>query len=93
MRQCPRMHWEIPPSSMNKVSLDAFKRRFSVFSLMCVQGVDFCCMCSSAESTDVSAQNALDLLLNMSNARELVGNGLQVGYVLPESLRSTERSM
>lgn len=36
-------------------------------------------MCfSSAESSDLSAQNALDLLLNMSNARELVGNSLQV---------------
>lgn len=35
-------------------------------------------MCSSAESGDLSAQNALDLLLNMSNARELVGNSLQV---------------
>lgn len=34
--------------------------------------------CSSAE-TDLSAQNALHLLLNMSNARELVGNALQVG--------------
>lgn len=38
-------------------------------------------MCSSAESSDLSAQNALDLLLNMSNARELVGNSLQVGAV------------
>lgn len=36
-------------------------------------------MYSSAESGDLSAQNALDLLLNMSNARELVGNALQVG--------------
>ncbi len=35
----------------------------------------------SAESSDLSAQNALDLLLNMSNARELVGNALQVGAV------------
>ena len=35
-------------------------------------------MCSTAESSDLSAQNALDLLLNMSNARELVGNALQV---------------
>lgn len=30
------------------------------------------------QSSDLSAQNALDLLLNMSNARELVGNSLQV---------------
>ncbi|XP_034028169.1 zinc finger protein 335-like isoform X2 [Thalassophryne amazonica] len=30
-----------------------------------------------ADSSDLSAQNALDLLLNMSNARELVGNALQ----------------
>lgn len=37
--------------------------------------------CSLAESSDLSAQNALDLLLNMSNARELVGNSLQVGAV------------
>lgn len=42
---------------------------------------DFVSMCSSAESSDLSAQNALDLLLNMSNARELVGNSLQVGAV------------
>ncbi len=41
--------------------------------------VDFFSLCSSAESSDLSAQNALDLLLNMSNARELVGNTLQVG--------------
>lgn len=34
---------------------------------------------SLVESSDQSAQNALDLLLNMSNARELVGNALQVG--------------
>ncbi|XP_062314261.1 zinc finger protein 335 isoform X3 [Osmerus eperlanus] len=34
-----------------------------------------------AESTDLSAQNALDLLLNMSNARELVGNSLQVAVL------------
>lgn len=33
------------------------------------------------ESSDLSAQNALDLLLNMSNARELVGNALQVAVV------------
>lgn len=33
----------------------------------------------TGESSDLSAQNALDLLLNMSNARELVGNALQVG--------------
>lgn len=39
-------------------------------------------MCfSSAESSDLSAQNALDLLLNMSNARELVGNSLQVAVL------------
>lgn len=30
------------------------------------------------QSSELSAQNALDLLLNMSNARELVGNSLQV---------------
>lgn len=42
---------------------------------------DFVSMFSSAESSDLSAQNALDLLLNMSNARELVGNSLQVGAV------------
>lgn len=36
-------------------------------------------ICSSGENSDLSAQNALDLLLNMSNARELVGNALQVG--------------
>lgn len=34
-----------------------------------------------AESSDLSAQNALDLLLNMSNARELVGNSLQVAVL------------
>ncbi|XP_031142129.2 zinc finger protein 335 isoform X3 [Sander lucioperca] len=34
-----------------------------------------------AESSDQSAQNALDLLLNMSNARELVGNALQVAVL------------
>ncbi|XP_075882540.1 zinc finger protein 335-like isoform X3 [Nelusetta ayraudi] len=33
------------------------------------------------ESSDLSAQNALDLLLNMSNARELVGNALQVAVL------------
>uniref|UniRef100_A0A8K9V6X7 Zinc finger protein 335 n=1 Tax=Oncorhynchus mykiss TaxID=8022 RepID=A0A8K9V6X7_ONCMY len=33
---------------------------------------------STAGNSDLSAQNALDLLLNMSNARELVGNSLQV---------------
>ncbi|KAM8829374.1 zinc finger protein 335 isoform 2-T2 [Synchiropus picturatus] len=32
-------------------------------------------------SLDLSAQNALDLLLNMSNARELVGNSLQVAVL------------
>lgn len=36
-------------------------------------------ICPSGENSDLSAQNALDLLLNMSNARELVGNALQVG--------------
>ncbi|KAM4610184.1 zinc finger protein 335-like [Polymixia lowei] len=36
------------------------------------------------ESTDLSAQNALDLLLNMSNARELVGNSLQVAVLKPD---------
>ncbi|KAM9750978.1 zinc finger protein 335-like isoform 1-T1 [Menidia menidia] len=34
-----------------------------------------------AESSDLTAQNALDLLLNMSNARELVGNSLQVAVL------------
>ena len=33
---------------------------------------------SKVGSSDLSAQNALDLLLNMSNARELAGNALQV---------------
>ncbi|KAM7404631.1 hypothetical protein PAMP_011963 [Pampus punctatissimus] len=33
------------------------------------------------ESGDLTAQNALDLLLNMSNARELVGNTLQVAVL------------
>ncbi|XP_035512543.1 zinc finger protein 335-like isoform X2 [Morone saxatilis] len=37
-----------------------------------------------AESSDLSAQNALDLLLNMSNARELVGNALQVAVLKSE---------
>lgn len=36
------------------------------------------------ESSDLSAQNALDLLLNMSNARELVGNALQVAVLKPD---------
>ncbi|XP_059906579.1 zinc finger protein 335 isoform X3 [Gadus macrocephalus] len=35
----------------------------------------------SAGPSDLSAQNALDLLLNMSNARELVGNSLQVAVM------------
>lgn len=55
---------------------------FLVFLVMYVTlrtNADFFSMCSSAESSDLSAQNALDLLLNMSNARELVGNTLQVG--------------
>ncbi|XP_047224782.1 zinc finger protein 335-like [Girardinichthys multiradiatus] len=34
-----------------------------------------------AESGGLSAQNALDLLLNMSNAREIVGNSLQVAVL------------
>lgn len=33
------------------------------------------------DSADRSSQNALDLLLNMSNARELVGNSLQVAIL------------
>ncbi|MCJ8734954.1 hypothetical protein PDJAM_G00241230 [Pangasius djambal] len=33
------------------------------------------------QSSELSAQNALDLLLNMSNARELVGNSLQVAVL------------
>ncbi|KAI4823903.1 hypothetical protein KUCAC02_012457 [Chaenocephalus aceratus] len=37
-----------------------------------------------AESSDQSAQNALDLLLNMSNARELVSNALQVAVLKSE---------
>lgn len=37
-----------------------------------------------AEYGDLSAQNALDLLLNMSNAREIVGNSLQVAVLKPE---------
>uniref|UniRef100_A0A8C6PV19 Zinc finger protein 335 n=1 Tax=Nothobranchius furzeri TaxID=105023 RepID=A0A8C6PV19_NOTFU len=37
-----------------------------------------------AESVDLSAQNALDLLLNMSNARELVGNSVQVAVLQSE---------
>lgn len=37
-----------------------------------------------SESGDLSAQNALDLLLNMSNARELVGNSLQVAVLKSE---------
>ncbi|XP_056129878.1 zinc finger protein 335-like isoform X2 [Lampris incognitus] len=38
-----------------------------------------------AECTDLSAQNALDLLLNVSNARELVGNSLQVAVLKSDS--------
>ncbi|XP_027876179.1 zinc finger protein 335 isoform X2 [Xiphophorus couchianus] len=37
-----------------------------------------------AESSGLSAQNALDLLLNMSNAREIVGNSLQVAVLKSE---------
>ncbi|XP_077588252.1 zinc finger protein 335-like isoform X1 [Stigmatopora nigra] len=40
------------------------------------------------ESGELSAQNALSLLLNMSNARELVGNTLQVAVLKPDG--STE---
>ncbi|KAJ8358600.1 hypothetical protein SKAU_G00151250 [Synaphobranchus kaupii] len=36
------------------------------------------------EASDLSAQNALDLLLNMSNPRELVGNSLQVAVLKSE---------
>lgn len=50
---------------------------------------DFFSMCSSAGSSDLSAQNALDLLLNMSNARELVGNALQVGAMAHEKSHFT----
>ncbi|CAL8368404.1 unnamed protein product [Lota lota] len=39
----------------------------------------------SAGPSDLSAQNALDLLLNMSNARELVGNSLQVAVMKSDS--------
>ncbi|XP_057686379.1 zinc finger protein 335 isoform X2 [Corythoichthys intestinalis] len=40
------------------------------------------------DSGELSAQNALSLLLNMSNARELVGNTLQVAVLNPDG--STE---
>lgn len=43
-------------------------------------------LCSLAQTSDLSAQNALDLLLNMSNARELVGNALQVGAVAHQKI-------
>ncbi|KAM4571933.1 zinc finger protein 335-like [Fundulus diaphanus] len=36
------------------------------------------------ESGGLTAQNALDLLLNMSNAREVVGDSLQVAVLKPE---------
>ncbi|KAJ8401355.1 hypothetical protein AAFF_G00385860 [Aldrovandia affinis] len=36
------------------------------------------------EASDLSAQNALDLLLNMSNPRELVGSSLQVSVLKSE---------
>ncbi|XP_064160672.1 zinc finger protein 335 isoform X3 [Anguilla rostrata] len=36
------------------------------------------------EASDLSAQNALDLLLNMSNPRELVGSSLQVAVLKSE---------
>ncbi|XP_061076437.1 zinc finger protein 335 isoform X2 [Conger conger] len=36
------------------------------------------------DASDLSAQNALDLLLNMSNPRELVGNSLQVAVLKSE---------
>ncbi|XP_037391770.1 zinc finger protein 335 isoform X5 [Pygocentrus nattereri] len=42
-----------------------------------------------AQSSDLSAQHALDLLLNMSNARELVGNSLQVA-VLKSDVKTLE---
>ena len=67
---------------MNKVSPLVIQETFIAFLAMCVTlrtNADFFTMRSSAESSDQSAQNALDLLLNMSNARELVGNALQVG--------------
>ncbi|KAM6925491.1 zinc finger protein 335 [Xenentodon cancila] len=44
------------------------------------------------ESSDLSAQSALDLLLNMSNARELVGNSLQVA-VLKSDGKGVEKGM
>ncbi|XP_023283392.1 zinc finger protein 335 isoform X1 [Seriola lalandi dorsalis] len=44
-----------------------------------------------AESSDLSAQNALDLLLNMSNARELVGNSVQVAVLKSEG-KALEKS-
>uniref|UniRef100_A0A3B4WH15 Zinc finger protein 335 n=1 Tax=Seriola lalandi dorsalis TaxID=1841481 RepID=A0A3B4WH15_SERLL len=40
---------------------------------------------------DLSAQNALDLLLNMSNARELVGNSVQVAVLKSEG-KALEKS-
>lgn len=43
-------------------------------------------ICSLAENSDLSAQNALDLLLNMSNARDLVGNTLQVSAMTHQNV-------
>lgn len=59
--------------------LSCHSRRFLIISGTLRTNADFFPLWSSAESSDQSAQNALDLLLNMSNARELVGNALQVG--------------
>uniref|UniRef100_A0A4W4G8V5 C2H2-type domain-containing protein n=1 Tax=Electrophorus electricus TaxID=8005 RepID=A0A4W4G8V5_ELEEL len=47
---------------------------------------------SVAQSSDLSAQNALDLLLNVSNARELVGNSVQVCTLSSESPGSPTQS-
>lgn len=68
---------------MNKVLLSLRNSLILVFYYM----FDNFLPCSLAE-TDLSAQNALHLLLNMSNARELVGNALQVGAL---TLNNTHR--
>uniref|UniRef100_A0A4W4GDF3 C2H2-type domain-containing protein n=1 Tax=Electrophorus electricus TaxID=8005 RepID=A0A4W4GDF3_ELEEL len=46
----------------------------------------------ASQSSDLSAQNALDLLLNVSNARELVGNSVQVCTLSSESPGSPTQS-
>ncbi|XP_038139014.1 zinc finger protein 335-like [Cyprinodon tularosa] len=45
------------------------------------------------ESGGLSAQNALDLLLNMSNAREIVGNSLQVAVLKSEGSEAEEAAV